>query len=909
MKSKYNILTGLCVLLPFQVFSQKSFNERETSSVQIVTEDDLDKNNSENPYETLYGLIPGLSVIQNVGWNNNPTLFLRGRQNPLILVDGIPRKLEYVSTVEIDNIKVLKDGAATAMYGTRGANGVILITTKRGDYNSKEISLNYNHGMGFLNEQPEMADGYSYALARNEALHYDGLPLQYSQSQLDAFKNGTYPDLFSNTDWINESLRSSTHKNQFDIVFKGGINKVRYFTSFSYKNEMGILSPEYTDRERYNSQMRKYSLNVRMNIDVDVTSTTLLKWNMFGSLQERTRPREYESTIFPLLYNTPAAVFPVRTENGYWGGGLVHTNNPIATYSDKGYFKENPRVLQADLRLIQNLSSITEGLSAELSFSYDNYASYKEEGITSYRYEVNTPMLNAATGEYDKKSTVYGGTADQALSINCWGMTEQYNQAQLEAKVNYEKKIKRHDFNLNALYKMEYYSSMGRNNTDKRIYLTALAGYGYNGRYLIDASFSRVGTSRIQVGNKYNNYPSVSGAWVISNENFLKNMSVIDFLKLRASWGQSGNDAIAYDLQKQYWIDGGGYNYADGIGIQGIKPGTPAIPNLILERVNKYNVGLDVKLFDRLSLSADAYMHQYSNSLIDAGNLYSQVFGNTIPKMNIGKSEYKGIDLSVMWNDKIKDEFSYYAGVNLSLLRSKVIENGEGYKEYDYLSAKGLPVGQMFGYEAIGYFNDQKDIDESPVQQFSEVRPGDIKYRDQNDDKIIDNKDLVAIGHSGSIPEWYGSFQLGFEYKGFGMDLILQGAAGLSRLLNASSVYQPLRNNTNISNWYLQEKIRWTEQTKDIANVPRLSTLDNSNNYQNSTQWLVDGSYLKVRNARIYYNLPEKWISHLKLDKCQIYLSGNNLFSWDHVPYLNCENITLNYPDMFSVYAGVKVSF
>ena len=174
---------------------------------------------------------------------------------------------------------------------------------------------------------------------------------------------------------------------------------------------------------------------------------------------------------------------------------------------------------------------------------------------------------------------------------------------------------------------------------------------------------------------------------------------------------------------------------------------------------------------------------------------------------------------------------------------------------------------------------------------------------------MIDSRDVVAIGHSGHIPEWYGSFQLGFEYKGFGLDLVFQGASGLSRLLDMSSVYHPLRNNTNVSRWYLEDKIRWTEQTKDIANMPRLSTLDNANNYQTSTQWLVDGSFLKLRNANVYYNLPEKWITPLKMKSCQFYVRGNNLFSLDRVPYLNCESINLNYQDLISVYAGVNIKF
>ena len=237
------------------------------------------------------------------------------------------------------------------------------------------------------------------------------------------------------------------------------------------------------------------------------------------------------------------------------------------------------------------------------------------------------------------------------------------------------------------------------------------------------------------------------------------------------------------------------------------------------------------------------------------------------------------------------------------------MENGEGYKPYSYLSAKGDPVGQIFGLEAIGYFRDAEDIAKSPTQTFSDVRPGDIKYKDQNNDQKIDDNDRVAIGHSSTIPKLYYGINLGFEYKGFGVDMLFQGVGGYSKMLNVANVYWPLRNNTNISTWYMDDNIRWTEETKDIANLPRLTTLNTSNNFQNSTQWLVNGSYLKLRNLNVYYNLPQQWIKKAKMEACQVFVRANNVFSLDHVKYSNCEDLSVNYPDMLSVYFGFNVKF
>lgn len=909
MKLKYRLIVCAVMLLPNGVVAQVALDERETSSVATVAEEELEKNSTANPYNLLYGLLPGLSVLQQVDYDANPKLIVRGSESPLIIVDGYERPLEYIASAEIASVKVLKDGAATAIYGPKGSKGVLLITTKRGKYESKEITINYNHGMDFPINQPEMADGYTYALARNEALHYDGLPLQYTGAMLDALRNGSYPDLYANTDWVGAGLRKHTESNQLDIMFRGGGKKLRYFTALTYKNDFGILNEKYTKQERYNSQYRKYDLNLRMNLDIDLTPTTLVQWTMFGSIKERTRPKEYASTIFPSLYNTPSTVYPVRTSSGLWGGDLVYTKNPIAMMADRGYFKANPRALQADLRIRQDLASVTRGLSAELAIAYDNYAVYKEEGVKDYMYEVNTSTANIVTGgDFETATRTYG--TNSALEVNCWGMTEQYVRANLEGRVNYGRLFGQHAVNAAGIYRQEYYSSLGRNNTDKRLSFIGQAGYSFANKYMLDATISYVGTSRLPE-DRYRVYPAVSAAWLISKESFMNNVvNVVDLLKLRASWGQAGNDNIDYELDRAYWVGGNGYNYADGnIGQSGLSEGTPAMTDLTLERVNKYNVGLDLRLFKKLSLTADAYLHQYKDALIGVENLYSSVFGNSVPKSNIGQYKRQGFEVAAEWRDQMNTDFKYYAGVNISRAKTEVIENGEGFKDYPWMSGKGLPVGQIFGYEAIGYFSDQADINNSPEQTFSAVRPGDIKYRDLNGDNIIDNRDMKAIGHSGSIPEWYGGLSLGFEYKGFGVDLLFQAATGWTRQLNTGSVYRPLRNNTNISMWYLEDKVRWTEQTKDIANMPRLSTLDNANNYQTSTQWLEDGGYLKLRNANIYYNLPKKWIAPLRMENCKIYVRGNNLFSLDHISYLNCEQMSLNYPDMFSVYAGVNIKF
>ncbi len=882
---------------------------RRTQAISTVYADEFDKNATVSPYDALYGLLPGLSVMQNTEWNTDKSrLNVRGRGSlngatPLFVVDGFARPLEYINLSEIESVSVLKDGAATALWGGRGANGVVLITTKRGKYNQKDIKVDYKMGWGLPVNKPEFADAYTYAKARNEALRNDGLLPDMDE---DAFRNAGQSDLYPDVNWQKEALRNHTTNHQLDILFRGGGKNLRYFTALNYKNDMGLLNPKYTRyTERYDSQMKKYFLNLRMNLDVDISDVTKLKLSMLGMLRERKRPATSESALFDLLYGTPSAAFPVRTQQSEWGGNHILKTNPIAAMADAGYYKLNQRMLQADLRLMQDLSTIMPGLSAELAVAYDNNATYRETAKKGFRYQT------VDKGSDGMPVYTYYGDANNELKIDNNGLANQYIHANFEAKVNYLRHWNEHQFAAGAMFRHEAMTLSGANNSRYRQYITATLGYNYADRYLLDIVANTFGTSILARNDKYRFYPAVSAAWLLSNEKFLQRLaSSIDYLKLRVSYGRSGYDLYDYAQDKQFWTGKGSYHFQDGNVSAGssLTEGVLAMKELDLEVSDKYNMGIDLSLFKGLSLSIDGFYDRRSKILIDGSGFISGAIGVQVPNMNAGRVNTKGAELAMMWKKQHKD-FSYYAGANFTYVRSKVIENGEGLRPYPHLSAKGHPLGQVFGWEAIGYFRDQADIDSSPSQKFSDVRPGDVKYKDLNGDNIIDKNDMKAIGHSSMMPEIYYGINLGFEYKGFGIDALFQGIGRYSVMLNTPNVYWPLRNNTNISNWYLNDKIRWTEETKDYANVPRLTTEDNANNFRNSTQWLENGSYLKLRNLNIYYTLPSEWTRKVKMEKVRIYARANNLFSLDKVKYLNGEDLRAHYPDMLTIYAGLNINF
>lgn len=896
---------------------QDQTSYRHTQAISTVSGAELSKNSTQNSTNILFGQLPGLTVTQNTGWTDNADFIIRGGgsfsgTSPLVVVDGIQREMNFINVDEIESISILKDGAATALWGTQGANGVVLVTTKRGAYNTSNIEINYQRGFGIPINLPNFADGYTFAQAKNEALYYDGLPAQYDAAALAAFQDGSNREIYSNTDWLKRGLRSHSINNQFSVALSGGNDKVRYYTLINYKNDYGILNENAVNNtDRYDAQMKKYEMSARVNLDVDMTKYTLISLSMYGLLREEKRPDRDEDDLFSSLYHVPSAAFPMKNSVGNWASNNIFKKNPIAELGDIGYYKNNQRLLQSDLKIIQNLSPLTEGLSAEFAISYDNSAVFKESAQRTYAYDVSSMTYNPGTTMNDIIRTTQG--TDSALNYGQYGekksLESQFMRVVLAGNVSYNRAFGLHSVNSMLQYRQESYVPMGRNGSRYRQSIMMVGGYNYADKYLVDLVVNRSGTSVLSEGDKFRTYPAVSAAWVVSNENFI-NSSAIDYLKIRASWGRSGNDNMDYDLDKQFWVNEYGYFFgAANVGFGGTGESALAIRNLTCEISDKFNIGFDMQLFKNLSLSVDGFVDQRRKMLVDGDNVISSVIGVGVSKQNIGSMDTKGAEISLTWREN-RSEFNYYIGGNFSYVKSKILENGEGYKPYDYLSKIGAGYGQMYGLEAIGYFSDVHDIENSSQQVFSDVRPGDIKYRDQNDDGIINDDDIVAIGNSSSVPGIYYGINLGFEYKGFGIDMVFQGLGQYSRMLNTQSVYWPLRNNnSNISTWYLEDKIRWTENTKETANVPRLTTMDNANNFRSSTQWLVDGSYLKLRNLNIYYNLPKRWIEPIGMEKLQIYLRGNNLFSIDSVDDMNSEDFAINYPDMTSVYVGININF
>lgn len=879
--------------------------ENQTQSASAIYADLLERNatSTNRLNNALYGLIPGLHTTQNVGWDAGAGLKTRGSGGPLVLIDGFQRGMSNIALEEIESVQLLKDGASTALWGARAANGVLLINTKRGIYNSFDIDVNYRHGFDFPINQPEMADAHTYAMAQNEALYNDGLPLQYNQKQLEQFRSGMNPLYYPNVDWVKEGTRDFSENNQLNVMMRGGGKRVRYMAFIDYQNKFGLLREDYTRySERYNSQIRNYELNLRINLNADITPTTQMKFSIYGNIGESKRPNTGIDEIFQNMYKVPAAAFPIKTSSDNWGSNMLFKMNPIAKISDVGYVQDNRRLLEADMRLTQDLSMFLKGLNAEVAVAYDNVAAFTEVGSKTYQYEVSYMSDTSLP-----TSQLYD--TDSPLGISSSKLSEQFIRVSMEGKLNYGRVFKDHQVNASVVYRQEMEEPLGINTSHYRQSLLGFVGYNYGNRYMVDLVGNYYGTSVLLKGDKFRFYPAMSVGWNLANESFLKDTAWLDLLKVRASWGQSAIDNVSYGLGNYFWGSGGGYPFKENNErIGGLREGNLPVSLLDLETATKYNVGVDMRLWKNFTATAEVYYDRRAN-ILKSNNLVSGMLGISPAQANIGETEMRGVELSLGWNQRHKD-FSYYVNANWALNDSKVIEDGQAYQPYNYLYTKGHKVGQLFGLEAIGYFRDEQDIADSPEQTFSVVRPGDVKYKDRNGDKKINGDDWAPIGKSTAIPEMVMGLNLGFEYKGFGIDMVFNGIGGFTKQLGLANVHQPLRNgNTNIATWYLKDKIRWTKTTKDIANVPRLSTLSNSNNYQTSTQWIEDGSFFKLRNLNVHYTFPQTWASKLKMEKLQVYAKALNVFSIDKIKSFNCEDLSLGYPDLFSVYLGININF
>ena len=907
--------------------------EQSSASVSVITNKDVNHRGANNIGNNIIGQGNGLISLQGSGLYSvaNPTFYVRGLQSlsgssPLILVDGIERSIENVIAEDVENVTILKDAAATALYGYKGTNGAILITTKHGDYNSKSITFSYDHTFEFLTNKPEFVDAYTYGQAVNEAYRNERGTVRYSDAVLESYKNNTNPLYYPNINWADETFRNTAHVNKFNLEFRGGTRNFRYYTNLNLQTTKGFIK-NFDANDGYSTQDKYTRATLRTNMDIDLTPKTKLHTHIFGLLNERSQPGA-QANIWNMVYTVPANAFPIKATDDVWGGdGTFTTNNPVAQSAGAAYYKNHQRALYSDIVLEQDLSAVTEGLSLRGQIGYDTYSNLYEDHSKTYRYGYYT-VANYTGGTVNPAdATLTTDGEDRAMGTgsgnNAWARRFTGN-----ASINYDQAFGKHTVYGQFKYDYEYSDYTGTNTTVYRNNFSLWAHYGYDNRYMADLTLMYSGSSRLAPGTKWAFSPTVAASWNIHNESFMKNIKWVNFLKLRASFGLLQNDLLpgdnVYTYYEQYYaFSGSTYAFYD-YGTQFPATRLAQSPSLdpTREKALKYNIGLDATLFGSLNFSFDYYIQNRKDIFVNTAGSYNAVFGFTTPYENLGKVNSYGFEVAVDYSKKIGD-VTISAGGTFNLNKNEIKEQAEEPKVYKNLETTGHPYAQLFGYKALGFFQKSDDINNDgiisadeftqlgyPVQNFTTVRPGDLRYEDVNGDGVIDTNDQTAIGYSTTCPELYYTFNIGAEYKGIGIIAHFQGVGRYSGVRNTNGMFRAAVANNTLSQYLYDNS--WSAERGNTENplFPRLSATSNANNDVTSTQNLFDRSYFKLRSLEVFYNLPSTLLAKTKIiNKAKVYLRGVDLFTADHLDKADAASYGAVQPMTRSLQIGASLTF
>lgn len=878
-----------------------------SSSITTLTGKDIEKNTVFSLGNVLYGKVPGLIVDQNSGepGNDLPGFSMRGvttfgyARAPLVLVDGFIRDLNSVSVFDIDNISVLKDASATAMYGIQAANGVVLVTTKGGTEGKAKLTVDFSNGSQSPIRLPQFYNSANFAKMYNQALSNDKLPSLFSAADIAGYTDGNrtlYPDV----DWIKEMVKENAPITSLNISASGGNKVANYYVSLGYLNNTGIYkNTESNDGYSTNSSLNR--LNFRSNIDVNVLNDLTLKLNLGGQINDINAPRMATTDIWNRLYAYPTHLFPVYALPGLLGGTAAFAENPMGYINGRGYREIHNRFFQSDLDLKYDAGKYLKGLGLGARVGFDNYYTVTDGWSKTYAvYQTSkdpisgNPVVGAPIG------------ANTNLAYNAPYDNAQNRRGTAELYLNYTTKFSSNQtINFLALYNQTR-QIVGRENPYNMQSINARLHYDYKNRLFADLTTSYGGTEAFAKGNRFGFFPALSVGYVLVDQKNSQSSNAINYLKLRASGGMVGSSNVGTRFgYRELYVSGGSYAFGNtNAGASTITEGTISNPNLSFEKSYQYDLGVDARLFNQLDLSLALFQQDRKDILTSQSTTVPALFGGSLPSVNKGEVRNRGIELSLFWQKQFKNS-GFFARLNMSLIKDKVVAMAEEVVPAgsEYFYRKGSPIYYAYGLESIGFFASDNDIASSPTQIFGPVQPGDIKYRDRNNDGIINNYDVGPIGN-GSVPTKEFGLELGFNAGGFDVQVMMQ--AQLDRNINLASygnIFFPFRTNQKIST-FVQEP--WTAQNSATAKYPRLSTLENANNYRTSSFWLRNGDFLKVRSLELGYNFSSLFLKKTGMSMSRVFVRGMNLFTFDKFKYSDPENIT-GYPTMRSVNIGFKI--
>lgn len=871
----------------------------------------------------LQGRVPGIIGVTRSGepGNDFSEFWVRGistfgaSASALILIDGVEGDLNTLDPADIESFSILKDASATAVYGVRGANGVVIVTTKRGKAGKLTVNFKTNATYSYSPRMPEYVDAVDYALLANEARGVRGNSPVYTNTEIDVFRSGLDPDLYPNVNWRDVILKDYVINNQHHLSLSGGGTNARYYVSMGIMNQGAVFKQDKAASDhKTNVDYHKY--NFRANVDANMTKTTLLSLNMETIITKRNSPGygDDNNALWSAQANLPATIVPIRYSNGTLPayGSNADEVSPYVQLNYTGYKISETQATRMNARLTQELDFITPGLSINGLFSF-NYTGYYDQ------YRTKKPDLYYATGRKTNGDLLTKRTVS-ASDLTFSDYKRIYRQYYFEGNINYERifnEVHRVSGLINA-YRQESKDSKLDNadddeTLDERIRaipkryqaVSARATYSYKDTYMFEFNVGYTGSEQFQKGNRYGWFPAVALGWVPTQyEKVQEKLPFVDFFKIRASVGKVGNDRIS-GIRFPYLSTVSTGN--SGVTWTGSTIGENRMgaDNLNWEETTKWDLGIDLKMFNnKVELTADIFKDVNKGIFQQRANIPEEAGFVTNPYTNIGGMKAWGFDGNITFNHDFNKDFGMTMRGNWTFARNEVTYWEQSGVVYPYQSYVGVPYGVQRGLISLGLFKDQEDIEASPVQTFSsDVRPGDIKYKDINGDGRIDADDEVPLSYSNTPTLQYG-FAAELRYKKFTASIFFEGVGKVQYFYGGTGYYPfAWESRGNVLNIVADQNNRWTprEYSGDAstenpnARFPRLTYGENKNNNRNSTFWLADGRYLRLKNVELSYRLTNAWLKNkLSLEAATISLVGENLHVWDKVKLWDPEQASSN---------------
>lgn len=925
----------------------KQKRQAMVSSIATVGSRDLMQSSSSNLTSNLAGQLAGLISIQRSAepgrddaefWIRGISTF-KGGTNPLVLVDGIPRDINNIEADEIETFSILKDAAATAVYGAEGANGVILVTTKRGTISRPKISFRIEQSIASPQRLPEFVDSWDYLELANEARSNDGLTPSFSAAQIQLYRDRADNDLYPNTQWIDELVRKAVHSQRYTLNFRGGAENAKYFVSMAYYQSDGVFKENPNGKYDSNFGFERY--NLRSNIDLKVSKTTRLSVDLSGQYVHRRTANRSADDIFSFMLHTPSYLFPAIYSDGtlasYEKQADSNNRNPYNMLYNQGYRQEWGVKIQSNIKLEQDLKFITPGLSVRGSVSFD----YDGSSATLRDY---WPSLYHASGRDAEGNLVFTTTSSGSPEISDpkFTSTSYLRKIYIEGAVNYQRTFNYvHNVSAMLLYMQKEQQKNDPVLPYRKQSVVGRVTYSYDNRYFIEGSFGYTGSETFAKKNRFGFFPAVGVSYFVSNEKFYPEglKKVMNNLKIRLSMGRTGNDDTGTDrFLYRATFNTEGHTFNQGIGTSASNGMGAGIYDLRFvnndihwEIETKRNVGLDLGFFDNeIELTADYFNNRRKDILLERNTVPGVAGFHAKPWQNYGIVDNWGVDASLnARHDFGKVRIS--ARGTFTFARNKIVEYDELNQLYDYQRITGTRVNENTLYIAERLYTEDDFIrTQNPNGTYSyELRPGlpivalqgtlgpgDIKYADLNHDGVIDSNDKKrGVGHPYN-PEINYGFGLNVEYKGFYVSAFFQGTGNSSVLLaSGNNHFWPFNWYEDKSNYRTLFLDRWTaDNPRQDVTMPRLHSHYSHNvNKEASTWWLRSGNFLRFKNLEIGYNLPKTFLRKIRLDAARVYMLGNNLCVWDDIKYWDPEqgnrNNGMSYPMSRTFTLGLEVNF